>query len=139
MQTFLPYPDFERTAKVLDYRRLGKQRIEAKQILQLLIGERDNNWKHHPAVKMWAGHEAALVEYAIAICQEWRQRGYIDNQLDVFRDYQKKLGPVKYPPWMGSQSFHLSHRQALMFKNSEHYKKYFRKVTPKLDYIWPVL
>jgi len=32
MQTFLPYADFKESAQCLDYRRLGKQRVEAKQI-----------------------------------------------------------------------------------------------------------
>lgn len=35
MQTFLPYANFEASAKVLDYKRLGKQRVEAKQILEI--------------------------------------------------------------------------------------------------------
>lgn len=35
MQTFLCYPDFNKSAQVLDYRRLGKQRVEAWQILQI--------------------------------------------------------------------------------------------------------
>lgn len=35
MITFLPYPDFEKSAKVLDWRRLGKQRPETKQILEI--------------------------------------------------------------------------------------------------------
>jgi len=30
MQTFLPYPDFARSAAVLDRQRLGKQRLEAR-------------------------------------------------------------------------------------------------------------
>lgn len=34
MQTFLPYPDFARSAACLDRQRLGKQRLEAFQILQ---------------------------------------------------------------------------------------------------------
>ena len=33
MQTFLPYPDMIKSAKALDYKRLGKQRVEAKQII----------------------------------------------------------------------------------------------------------
>ena len=37
MQTFLPYPDFERSAKVLDNKRLGKQRVEVLQILNVLL------------------------------------------------------------------------------------------------------
>jgi hypothetical protein len=36
VQTFLPYPDFERTAEVLDDRRLGKQRVEVLQILNAI-------------------------------------------------------------------------------------------------------
>lgn len=36
MQTFLPYPDFELSVRALDNRRLGKQRVEAKQILLTL-------------------------------------------------------------------------------------------------------
>jgi len=34
MQTFLPYADFARCAEVLDPRRLGKQRVEALQIMR---------------------------------------------------------------------------------------------------------
>jgi Pyrimidine dimer DNA glycosylase len=34
MHTFLPYPSFEETASILDYRRLGKQRVEGFQILK---------------------------------------------------------------------------------------------------------
>ncbi len=52
MQTFLPYPDFKRSAKVLDYRRLGKQRVEALQILKALQVE-NYGWRNHPIVKMW--------------------------------------------------------------------------------------
>ena len=33
MQTFLPYPDFARSARVLDRKRLGKQRVETLQVL----------------------------------------------------------------------------------------------------------
>jgi hypothetical protein len=37
MQTFLPYEDFTLSAQVLDYRRLGKQRVEALQIYNVLV------------------------------------------------------------------------------------------------------
>lgn len=36
MQTFLPYPDFKKSASVLDNKRLGKQRLECLQILRTL-------------------------------------------------------------------------------------------------------
>lgn len=40
MQTFLPYADYEQSAAVLDQKRLGKQRVETLQIMQVLLGER---------------------------------------------------------------------------------------------------
>ena len=42
MQTFLPYADYTRTAKCLDRQRLGKQRVECKQILNAL--ENGGGW-----------------------------------------------------------------------------------------------
>ena len=38
MQTFLPYKSFTKSAQVLDYKRLGKQRVEAMQIFNALTG-----------------------------------------------------------------------------------------------------
>lgn len=56
MQTFLPYPDFELSARFLDRQRLGKQRVEAWQILNVLeelkIPGRTPAWRNHPAVRM---------------------------------------------------------------------------------------
>jgi Pyrimidine dimer DNA glycosylase len=69
VQTFLPYPDFAASAVALDCRRLGKQRVEALQILRALTRER-YGWKHHPAVRMGAGYEDALARYAMEICAE---------------------------------------------------------------------
>ena len=39
MQTFLPYQNFIKSAKCLDYKRLGKQRVEALQIHNIISGE----------------------------------------------------------------------------------------------------
>ena len=51
MQTFLPYPDFTASAAALDPRRLGKQRVEALQVLRGLTVA-GYGWRHHPAVRM---------------------------------------------------------------------------------------
>ena len=53
MQTFLPYAGFADTAQVLDKRRLGKQRVEAIQVLRALTVP-GYGWRHHPAATMWA-------------------------------------------------------------------------------------
>ena len=39
MQTFLPYKSFEQSAQVLDWRRLGKQRVEGMQIINAITGK----------------------------------------------------------------------------------------------------
>lgn len=83
MQTFLPHLSFRESARCLDRQRLGKQRIECKQILRALAGE-SKGWARHPATLRWRGHERALCHYAAAVCVEWRRRGYNDAQLDYF-------------------------------------------------------
>lgn len=72
MQTFLPYPDITLSAAVLDYKRLGKQRVEAMQILNALAGLK-RGWTNHPAVRMWRGYEDGLAAYHDACISEWIQ------------------------------------------------------------------
>lgn len=144
MQTFLPYPDFRESAKVLDMKRLGKQRVEAYQILCCLLGVSCMQWKNHPAVKMWVGHEYALVDYIISICQEWIGRGYCDTVLpktialvNAYMAKKKTFSKAK-PWWVGNVEFHQSHQSNLIRKNSRYYKKDFPLIDPCLPYIWPI-
>jgi hypothetical protein len=143
MQTFLPNSNFIITAKKLDYRRLGKQRVEAKQILLVLdpsYGKK--GWRNHPAVKMWRGYEAALAAYGMAICEEWIDRGYNDSLYPWFSNqYAKFVGDrsPKLPPWLGDPKFHRAHRSNLLRKQPEHYRKFWPTLPDDLPYIWPVL
>lgn len=138
MQTFLPYADFRRSARCLDYRRLGKQRVECKQILRALRGE-SRGWKNHPAVRMWRGFEAALCRYAIDICAEWRARGYQDSLLPYFETALLALPSTSNPPWLGREDFHASHRSALLRKRPDFYAVLEWNEPPDLPYVWPVL
>jgi len=134
MQTFLPYPDFKMTAKVLDWRRLGKQRVEGMQILNILTGKSDKKgWRHHPAVLMWQGYERALMLYVNTIILEWISRGYKNNM----QLYKIGKGRIKYPPWLGCKEFHRSHRSNLLRKDKDYYSNYFQE-SIDLEYIWPV-
>ena len=63
MQTFLPYESFEKSAKVLDYRRLGKQRVEGMQIINAIENPNPQGWKNHPIVIMWTPYVTALKHY----------------------------------------------------------------------------
>lgn len=131
MQTFLPYPDFEQTARVLDYRRLGKQRLEAKQIYEIIRGK-PSRWAHHPAVKMWKGYHNCLAHYYNAILAEWIRRGYKNTMLPM-----ECSSPIGKPPWLGNEEFHRAHRSNLMRKNPTFYSGRFQE-PPDLPYIWPV-
>lgn len=141
MQTFLPYPNFDNSANVLDYRRLGKQRVEASQILDIVSkANSTSRWKNHPAVLMWEGFSIALAEYGIAICKEWIYRGYKDNLLPRFETYLKisKAGKTTYPFWLGIDKFHAAHRAALLAKDYEWYSKFGWSEKAEINYYWPI-
>ena len=88
MQVFSMHYDYHQTAKELDYRRLGKQRVESWQILNTIQKKKNGltkaAWINHPCIKIWYDCELALVNYSIAICEEWIRRGYKDTMLDRF-------------------------------------------------------
>lgn len=76
MQTFLPFKDFDASAKALDNKRLNKQILEGYQILKVLSNDDPRaGWRNHPAVKMWKGHEKALLEYVMTCVREADKRG----------------------------------------------------------------
>lgn len=137
MQTFLPYNDFARSAEVLDRARLGKQRVEVKQIIQTLDGQ-SFGWRHHPAVKMWEYRTGALALYGLAMCDEWIGRGYKDSLRSFFQARAMVSTPneLLYPDWFGWEDFHLSHQSNLVRKFPEHYVPYFGQV-PSVPYVWP--
>lgn len=140
MQTFLPYPDFRKSARVLDRQRLGKQRIECKQILNALMGASDG-WANHPATIMWRGYEHRLCQYAMMICREWIGRGYKDQQHDFFAEWYVNLTRTSensyYPPWLWNEDFHASHRSNLLRKAPDHYGQFGWTEPDDLPYIWP--
>ena len=139
MQTFLPYSNFHQSAKALDYRRLGKQRIETKQILNALMGK-SKGWVNHPATQMWRGYETALAIYGGIICQEWIKRGYKDQQMQWFKQAFFELdggAVVEYPSWLHDERFHASHRAALLAKDFEWYSQFEWTEEPKICYYWP--
>ena len=133
MQTFLPYDDFIESAKVLDWRRLGKQRVEVKQLLNALEGK-SKGWVNHPATKMWRGYETALKAYGDIIIVEWVSRGY-KNNMQYFLD-PNETQMWEYPPWFGNEEFHRSHRSNLTRKDPTWYSQFWTE-PDDLPYIWP--
>ena len=135
MQTFLPFPDFAQTASSLEWRRLGKQRVETLELLAALAGD-SKGWVNHPATRMWRGYEAALIEYGVAICLEWRRRGYRDTCLEKIQAFASRFPASPRPPWLGDPAFHAAHRSNLRRKDPVFYASFDEP--PDLPYIWPV-
>lgn len=136
MQTFLPYPDFLASARVLDNRRLGKQRVETLQILNALTNP-SYGWQNHPAVKMWKGHTGLLAVYGLAICHEWVKRGFRDTCTDKINAFAPADLITTQPAWLGSEPFHASHRSNLLRKEPDHYRQFAWTDGPDLPYVWP--
>lgn len=155
MQTFLPLDDFRASLRALDSRRLGKQRVECKQLLNALTGfynPEKRGWVNHPCTLMWKGYEVALVMYMNTAIEVWVERGY-NNTMEKL--HPMKLNPslmaeyeniriVDMPPqellprWFGDEAFHRSHQSNLLRKAPEWYGQFGWDVPHDLPYIWPV-
>lgn len=142
MQTFVPSSaGYKESAQTLDNQRLGKQRVETLQIINTLL-DPQYGWRSHPAVHMWDGHTAALCTYGEAICQEWSDRGMIDNvgpQMRALREIALALGSSnEKPEWWGNEALHDSHKSNLIRKDASYYSQKFPTIDENQDYIWPV-
>lgn len=130
MQTFLPYPDFRKSAEALDYKRLGRQRTECRQLLRAITSPRTAGWASHPAAIMWRQAPNALALYTAVIDDEWIKRGYKHTMERFALDIAAQM-----PWWFGDKRFHLTHRRNLIRKNPEYYAHF--KVEPLEGYWWP--
>lgn len=144
MQTFLPYASWEESARSLDRQRLGKQRVECLQILRSLSPNVETKgWANHPAVKMWKGHELALLNYGLYVCNEWTDRGYKDTCADKMKAMIGDFSALSLeaPEWWGDPRIHESHRRKLLWKLPEWYSQQFPDLEIPEDepeYVWPV-
>jgi hypothetical protein len=123
---------------------LGKQRVEAWQILKILLQLRETPnakipWMNHPAVRMWKNYENCLIQYGCEICREWIARGYKDSILEKLQSiiFTKEDIMIKNPPWLGDEKFHLAMKSNLIRKNPAHYRPIFGLDIPdNLPYHW---
>jgi len=132
VNTFLPFPSFKYSLKVLDDRRCGKQRVEARQIIDALVN--GTRWQHHPAAKMWIGYENALIYYYNLSVDEWISRGKNNTMKKI-----KIVGNIVYPWWLGWSAFHDSHKTSLLRKNPYYYGDKFKLNDNMMErgYLWP--
>jgi Pyrimidine dimer DNA glycosylase len=141
VQTFLPYPDFDRSAACLDSPRLGKQRVETLQILRALTFP-SYGWSNHPATLMWRGYVPALTSYGLAMADAWIGRGAADTTRAQIAEFAPEaastsIGEFAVPSWLGREDLHRSHQSNLIRKDAAFYAPQFPGVPDDLDYVWP--
>jgi hypothetical protein len=177
MQTFLPllWPKgysksklskrlkacFRASCGALDNKRLGKQRVEALQLINAIVqrkqlglhgpvgadgrrkhftskGIRVPGWINHLATLMWEDHLETLRLYMNVAIKAWCGRKNADgnptkNTMKIVDIDKSKLS---LPPFIGDKEFHATHRANLLYKDSDFYGKHGWSETPCVGYIW---
>lgn len=154
MQTFLPLPNYLESMRCLDKYRLGNQ--VWREGITLIRG----GWPHHPASKMWKGHEYHLGVYLLAGIRVLKERGKDYSHIGVkILDEMWKYEDTGAPSWLGDEKFHASHRSNLLRKVIEAeerartnptkrnkntalyvyawYNQFGWNEPPNLPYVWP--
>jgi hypothetical protein len=86
---------------------------------------------------MWRGHEVALVQYGIAVCDEWIARGYKDTCRAKLQDILRTLsGGDELPKWVGDEDVHASHRSNLLRKDAKWYGQFGWSEPSDMEYKW---
>jgi hypothetical protein len=129
VNTFIITENLSDTFKLLDSKKLGKQRLEAKQIIEILEridnGEDITNiaYASHPAAKMWIGYTNALKAYYNLCVFEWINRGYNNtmklypiehNKFKNLNINSKLVNQYNYPRFASFLPFINSHKAALI-------------------------
>lgn len=154
MITFLPSPSFRESAGLLDNKRLGNQRVEARMILRWLRDpQRYARQQAAGYTAMWRGFERALGLYYNEVCAEFARRGGRNVECTpeddgwIFREGGVAGGaagedadasrPPPMPPWLGDERLHASHRAALLAKDLQWYGQHGWGEEPRVEYLWP--
>jgi len=136
MQTFLPYPNFRKSALALDKKRCWKQVVEAHQIIDILEG-RTEAWKNHPAVHMWQGSVYSLKIYFNDFLEVCITKHHINTKYEFFTNKDE----VDIPWWLGDENFHRAMRARLIVKDRSFYLPRFPEDEGFNEgkYLWPVM
>lgn len=124
MQIFIPYEDAFKTAKVLDNKRLNKQIIECKQIVNAALGE-STAWRNHPVVLMYKDYTPWVNWYMLVLKNEQAMCKGNTSIADAEYIYNiiRNIEPSR-PYFLGLELLHRSHRSRLYVKDNIHYASF---------------
>ena len=130
MQTFLSEPTFAASAKALDSKRLNKQLLEGRQMLNALAGNQ-KGFVNHPATQMWKGHEHRFLDYLNEVATEMMNRNiqWEKNHEAIVQLFDNHFLDSSYedPYWWSGESKQriiTTHRANLYLKDPDYYCKY---------------
>lgn len=115
MQVFVPYPTPFDVARCLDAKRLLKQIIEAKQILDAIDGSSDA-WKNHPVTKMYAPFREWLDRYYLCL------KHYSEGDVAQSKWWSRHADPIR--PDFLTDDFCDQHKRRLYTKAPKDYPQF---------------
>lgn len=140
MQTYLPYPDFVKSAEALDTQRLGTQIEDCVKILDTLHEVSDLSHYRDPIVRMWKFYEYRLSQFGLICCQEWYERHEIDHDLlgKVNEHSNWSEGETtEYPIWWGDVDIHIQWRRLLIGEAPKFYQTMWPRLKPLKKFRYP--
>lgn len=134
VQVFRPYIDWRKSAEVLDDKRLGKQRVECKQVLNVIFRKLDlirdgrRGWLNHPIVLMYFNEGRPYLRdlegFFNACVVEWKRRGFKNLiNLNDIKYFLERVGGSDGTPI--THIHEVEYRRILLIKNLKHYIKVF--------------
>jgi len=119
MQVFVPTTSVVDSLSLLDKRRLAKQRVEAKQLIDTILdrpmsnGKSRKGWRNHPAAVMFRRYLPCLIFYYNSSLVVHASRGGNNIKLTPEPD---DMSSLEMPWWWGDEQIHASHRGRLRLK-----------------------
>ena len=145
VNTFVTSNSVKECASNLDNKRLGKQRVEAKQIIDCLESGGRKGFANHPATLMWKDNIIGLKYYCNAMITEWKSRKNSKgkeflNTMELYKLDEKLDEKEIMPWWFYCKQLQLTHKCSLLRKNPSYYKfKLSENEEPFMyvGYVWP--
>jgi hypothetical protein len=147
VQIFVPFQDTRKIAECLDNKRLNKQLLEGRQLLNInASGKTKGPWVNHPAAKMVRGYEGWFFDYLNEIKKECTKRKIETNKnwlaIKDIREHANVWNDDLEPMWWGDTRVHDSHQANLYRKDPIHYYEFRNSINrpccSRCLYYWAV-
>ena len=117
----VPYPNFIRSARVLETQRIAKM---LDWIDELLDPRASDKIKKSSSYSAWRDAPNALADYGNALSKELISRGLKQGGYTPF-PYNLTRLPYSLPYWFGNPDLHKWHRSYLFTNNPDHFRKFW--------------